>query len=88
MDHAAFAAPDGCGGQGKKWARPLSFALDTVYRGYNIRIVPDGHRWRVWARPKWPDLPIHRGHCFIVSGLSEDDALAEVKRQIDRLRSF
>jgi len=36
---------------------------------------------------KWPDLPIHRRHCFIVSGLSEDAALAEVKRQIDRLCS-
>jgi hypothetical protein len=28
---------------------------------------------------------IHRRHCFIVSGSSEDDALAEVKRQIDLL---
>jgi hypothetical protein len=36
---------------------------------------------------KWPDLPIHRRHCFIVSGFSEDEALAEVKRQIDRLCS-
>jgi hypothetical protein len=38
-------------------------------------------------RPKRPDLPIHRRHGFIVGGLSEDDALAEVKSQIDRLRS-
>jgi hypothetical protein len=36
---------------------------------------------------KWPDLPIHRRHCFIVSGFSEDEALAEVKRQRDRLCS-
>jgi len=36
---------------------------------------------------EWPDLPIHCRHCFIVSGLSEDAALAEVKRQIDRLCS-
>jgi hypothetical protein len=28
---------------------------------------------------------IHRRHCFNVSGSSEDDALAEVKRQIDLL---
>ena len=37
--------------------------------------------------PQMADLPIHRRHCFIVSGSSEDDALAEVKREIDRLRS-
>ena len=53
-----------------------ALVVDTEDRGYSIRIVPDDKGCRVWARPKWPDLPIHRRHCFIVNALSEDDALS------------
>jgi hypothetical protein len=50
---------------------------NTAYRGYNIRLAPDDRNWRV-----------HRRHSFVVSASSEDEALAEIKRQIDRLLSL
>jgi hypothetical protein len=57
----------------------------TSYRGYNVSVLHEDHSWRAWVRPRLPELPIYRWHSFIVRGVSQDEALAEIKRRIDDL---
>ena len=55
------------------------------YKGYKIKLTPNGRGWRVRARPLSPDKPILSDHSFVVAGASEDDAIEQAKRRIDRL---
>ena len=55
----------------------------SMLRGYNISILFEDQGWRAWVRP----IPIYRRHSFIVRGVSQDQALAEVKRWIDHFIS-
>jgi|RhiMetdeSRZDD1v2_1073273.scaffolds.fasta_scaffold63721_7 hypothetical protein len=59
----------------------------SMLRGYNISILFEDQGWRAWVRPRLPDVPIYRRHSFIVRGVSQDQALAEVKRWIDHFIS-
>ena len=53
----------------------------SMLRGYNISILFEDQGWRAWVRPRLPDVPIY------VRGVSQDQALAEVKRWIDHFIS-
>jgi hypothetical protein len=60
---------------------------EAKYRGYKIRLEPDGEGWRVWIAPIHPDLPILGQSSFRTPLLSEKEAIAEANRWIDETLS-
>jgi hypothetical protein len=55
------------------------------YRGYEIKIEPNGLEMIMTVTPTRPELPIFQRHTFRIYTPSEDDALAEARRRIDQL---
>ena len=56
-----------------------------TYRGYLIQVEPNGHGWRVWARPRTPELPIAKHGSFHVDAHNAEEALQEARQKIDGL---
>jgi hypothetical protein len=55
------------------------------YKGYKIKLAPKQRGWRIRARPLSPDKPILSDHSFVVAEASEDEAIEQAKRRIDRV---
>ena len=58
------------------------------YRGYEIRVSPNGHGWRVSATPLSAELPIMGQYSFWVNADSEDEALTGARQYIDECCNF
>jgi hypothetical protein len=60
---------------------------ELQYRGYRIKLMPRHSGWRIRARPLSPDKPILADHAFVVAEASEDEAIEQAKRRLDRVLS-
>jgi hypothetical protein len=58
------------------------------YRGYKIEVKPNDQGWVVNVAPKTPELPILRWNSFRAPLGSQQDAVAEARRRVDRLLSI
>lgn len=59
---------------------------ELEYRGYKICMEVEGRTCIVMVTPKTPELPILPWHSFYAP--SEQDAMAEAQRRVDRLLAF
>jgi hypothetical protein len=55
------------------------------YKGYKIKLAPRQRGWRIRALPLSPDKPILSDHSFVAAGVSEEEAIEQAKRRIDRV---
>jgi hypothetical protein len=60
---------------------------ETEHRGYKIEVKANGHAWVVNVAPKTPELPILRWNSFRAPLGSQEEAVAEARRRVDRLLS-